>query len=300
MNVLAPGLTWVDLEYQGVPSAIVTAVVSSAEGVGLIDPGPAISLPVLEAGLHTQGLYLADVRWLLLTHVHLDHAGATGAIVERCPDVMVYVHERGARHMHDPARLIASAERLYGNSMGRQWGAVLPVPEKNLQSVGDGDRVLAGGRSFEVADTPGHASHHVSYYESESGVAFVGDTAGVCIDGGYVLAPTPPPDIDLELWDRSVERILAWSPDSLFLTHFGSIRAPRPHLRTLQENLHATARIVRELLDEEPDEEARRVRFVRWLEGEIAVLGLDAGAYGVALPLALGLPGLERYWRKQR
>ena len=297
--MLAAGLTWVDLKFRGYARAIATAVVLGPGGVGLIDPGPSTCLAALEEGLGAQGVRLDDVRWLLLTHIHLDHAGAAGSLVRRCPGVTVYVHERGARHLHEPARLLASAERLYGDRMAELWGDVVPVPKESLVPLRGGERVEAGGRRFDVAYTPGHAAHHVSYFDPESGVAFVGDTAGVCVDGGYVLPPTPPPDIDLDLWDASVETILSWGPDTLFLTHFGSVRTPRPHLRSLQKHLRRAAEVARALLEENVDDQARRDRFVAWVERELLQCGPGTEVYGAAASIALSWYGLARYWRKR-
>jgi glyoxylase-like metal-dependent hydrolase (beta-lactamase superfamily II) len=298
MNVLSAGLTWVDLRFRGYANAIATAVVSGAGGVGLIDPGPSTCLPVLEDELGRQGLGFDDVRWLLLTHIHLDHAGGVGCLVQRCPGVTVYVHERGARHLHDPSQLLASAEQLYGDRMAELWGDVVAVPESNLAPLRGGERIEVGGRRFEVAYTPGHATHHVSYFDSESRVAFVGDTAGVCVSGGYVLPPTPPPDIDVEHWQESVDRILAWAPESLFLTHFGSVSNPRSHLRALEENLGAAATMVQALLKESIDDDIRRARFLAWMQRELRRSGQDEELYGAALPIALSWYGLEHYWRR--
>ena len=212
LNTLTHGLSWIDLQFQGRAGAIATAVIQGSAGVSLIDPGPTSCLGTLELGLQRLGVRLADVREILLTHIHLDHAGATGTIVRAHPDVRVFVHELGAPHMSDPGRLLSSAARLYGDQMDRLWGAVEAVPAANIAVLSGGERIEAGSRRFEVAYTPGHASHHVSYFDESSGVAFVGDTAGVCIDGGYVLPPTPPPDIDLDAWRTSVGRIEMWSP----------------------------------------------------------------------------------------
>src|SRR4030095_16717356 len=200
-------------------------------------------LPALDLGLQASGIRWADVRHILLTHIHLDHAGAVGTIVRDYPHIKVLVHERGATHMADPARLIESATRIYGDRMDELWGEFAAVPKDNLISLEGGERVEAGGRTFDVGYTPGHASPHVSFFDGSSGVGFVGDTAGVCINGGYVLPPTPPPDIDVELWTASVDRILAWSPATLMLTHFGPVTDVRPHLAALLENLKKTAGI---------------------------------------------------------
>lgn len=301
MTVLAPGLSWVDVLFLGRPHAIATAVVRAPGTMALIDPGPSTCLESLDLGLQQQGLRLSEVTHILLTHIHLDHAGATGTIVRRYPHVNVLVHERGAAHMVDPGKLVASAARLYGDQMDRLWGEVAAVPARNLTVLAGGERIDAGGRSFEVAYTPGHASHHVSYFDRSSGVAFVGDTAGVCIDGGYVLPPTPPPDIDVEAWKGSAARIEAWSPAMLFLTHFGPVQGAAPHLQALVDNLETTAGIVRTRLLEPGTDEEKSCRFAEGLQRELRRHMTDAqlAAYMVAAPPELLWAGLARYWRKR-
>jgi glyoxylase-like metal-dependent hydrolase (beta-lactamase superfamily II) len=298
---LTSGLSWIDLEFLGRRQAIATGVVQSAGGVALIDPGPTTCLDVLERELLQMGIRFGDVAQILLTHIHLDHAGATGGIIQRHPHVQVLVHERGAPHMADPSKLLQSAARLYGDRMDLLWGEVIPVPPANLKVLTGGETVRAGGRDFNVAYTPGHASHHVSYFELSSGVAFVGDTAGVCVEGGYVLAPTPPPDIDLDLWASSVARIEQWSPSTLFLTHFGPIVTVRPHLNTLLENLSTVSELVRASLMTPGTDEERRVRFVGDLRRELRRLMTheQAKAYEGASPRDLSWMGLARYWRKR-
>jgi glyoxylase-like metal-dependent hydrolase (beta-lactamase superfamily II) len=298
---LTAGLSWIDLEFLGRPHVVATGVVQHAGEIALIDPGPATCLPVLERELLRRGVRLDDVRQVLLTHIHLDHAGVTGTLVRRYPHVRVKVHERGAPHLSDPARLLKSAARLYGDQMDRLWGEVLPVPAANVDPLVGGETVDAGGRSFEVAYTPGHASHHVSYFDVASGVAFVGDTAGVCVDGGYVLPPTPPPDIDLELWADSVRRIERWSPGTLFMTHFGPVTAIRPHLDALLEHLATTAALVRQSLLDPGSDEERASRVAGELRRELRrqMTEAQAMAYEAAAPLDLLWLGLARYWRKR-
>jgi glyoxylase-like metal-dependent hydrolase (beta-lactamase superfamily II) len=301
VTVLAPGLSWIDLQFVGRPHAIATGVVSGGGTLALVDPGPTSCLETLELGLQAQGLRLADVTHVLLTHIHLDHAGATGTILRRHPRVQVFVHERGAPHMSDPAKLLASATRLYGDDMDRLWGEFAPVPADRLVVLQGGERIAAGGRTFEVAYTPGHASHHVSYFDRASGVAFVGDTAGVCVDNGYVLPPTPPPDIDIDAWTESVARIEAWSPQTLFLTHFGPAPSVTPHLRTLMENLDTQASIVRRLLAEPGSEEEKMRRFSDDVARELRRRMTEAqvAAYVAAAPPDLLWLGLARYWKKK-
>jgi glyoxylase-like metal-dependent hydrolase (beta-lactamase superfamily II) len=198
----------------------------------LVDPGPQSCEETLLAGL-------AGVRpeALLLTHIHFDHAGAAGALVRRWPDLPVYVHERGAPHMANPERLVASAARLYGGEEGLRetWGEVIPVPEENLHVLSGGETVLG----FNVAYTPGHASHHVAYLHEDSGWAFVGDMAGVRIPPwDLTLAPTPPPDVDVEAWEQSLDTIAAWKPAGLALTHFGTAEDVPAQLDAVRESLH--------------------------------------------------------------
>ncbi len=199
----------------------------------LVDPGPQSTEDTL-----LEALGDLEPRAVLLTHIHFDHAGASGALVRRWPDLPVYVHERGAPHMAAPERLVASAARLYGGEEGlaRLWGEVVPVPERNMQVLSGGETVLG---DFRVEYTPGHASHHVSYLHEPSGTAFVGDVAGVRIPPcEYVMAPTPPPDIDVEAWDRSLDLVESWEPQALALTHFGRADDVGPHVAAMRERLH--------------------------------------------------------------
>ena len=302
MSWLASGLSWVDLRFLGQPHAIATAVASGVAGVALIDPGPTPCLPTLEASLEAQGIRLSDVTHILLTHIHLDHAAATGSIVQRHPRIQVVVHERGAPHLLDPSRLMASASRLYGERMYELWGDMVPVPAGNVLALKGGESISAGGRTFEVAYTPGHASHHVTYFERASGVAFAGDTAGVQIDGGYLLPPTPPPDIDLVAWRASVMRIEQWHPQTLFMTHFGpSPTPPQAHFQTLLDNLDRFAGWVKTSLEEPGDDDVRAVRFGEEVRREFRRTMPDSQvtAYELAAPFELLWLGLARYWRKK-
>ena len=303
MTPLAQGLDYVDLNFLGFPEIIATAVIHGPSGVALIDPGPTTTLEHLRAALARKGIAIADVRQVLLTHIHLDHAGVTGSLVEENPAIEVFVHERGAPHLIDPSRLLASATRLYGVDMERLWGAFLAVPAARVRILADGERIIAGGRSFDVAYTPGHASHHVSYFDPSTRIAFVGDTAGICRSAGaYVMPPTPPPDIDLDAWRLSEQRILAWDPDTLFLTHFGPFHGARLHFQQLMSNIAEWSRIVQRLLaDGSLNDEERQRSFVeeafqqlRRVVGETA-----AEQYGRAGRLDYSWQGLSRYWRKR-
>jgi glyoxylase-like metal-dependent hydrolase (beta-lactamase superfamily II) len=301
MQTLANGLDYVDLQFLGRPQIIATAVLQSAGGVALVDPGPTTTLEGLLRTLGAQGIVVRDVRQILLTHIHLDHAGATGTLVDMNPAIEVFVHERGARHLIDPAKLVASATRLYGDDMERLWGAIAPVPAGNVKIVSNVPRISAGGRELDVAPTPGHAVHHVTYFDRASGVAFAGDVAGIRRGTGkYILPPTPPPDIDLEAWRASADRILAWDPDTLFLTHFGPYRGARLHFQQLFERLEDWSGIVKRLLaDASLDDAARERAFVDEALQDIrrAIGETEAQHYSRAGRLDYSWQGLTRYWR---
>lgn len=304
MATLAAGLDYVDLQFLGIPEIIATAIIQGPGGVALIDPGPSTTLGTLRGALSRRGIGLADVREVLLTHIHLDHAGVTGTLLRDNPAIRVFVHERGAPHMVDPAKLLASAGRLYGADMDRFWGEFLPVPAGRVTALKGGERILVGGRELDVAYTPGHASHHVSYFDPSSRIAFVGDVAGIRRgDRLCVMPPTPPPDIDLEAWQASAERILDWDPDTLFLTHFGPFHGARPHLTDMLNRLTSWSGLVRRLLaDSALDEAGRLDAFIREALGELRrmVGEQEAEKYSRAGRLDYSWQGLSRYWRRRR
>jgi glyoxylase-like metal-dependent hydrolase (beta-lactamase superfamily II) len=248
----------------------------------LVDPGPESSLGTLLAALGDK-----RPRALLLTHIHLDHAAATGAMVRRWPDLEVYVHERGAPHLVDPSKLLGSAERLYGDQMQRLWGEILPVPEANVNPLIGGETVLG----MRIAYTPGHASHHVCYLHEESGTAFTGDVAAVRIPpSNYVVPPTPPPDIDIEAWESSIAIVEEWEPERLALTHFGAVDEPVGHLAIVRKRLREEAALARELSEEEYE---RRHR-----ERVAAAISSPDTAEELlqAVPPEYQWRGLDRYW----
>ena len=253
----------------------------------IVDPGPASGLEALLAGLGD-----TTPRGLLLTHIHLDHAGASGQLVERFPELTVYVHERGAPHLIDPERLLKSARQLYGDELERLWGEVIAVPEANV-------RVLTGGETIEdgirVEYTPGHASHHVSYLHEATGEAFVGDVAGVRIPPvDHVLPPTPPPDIDLEAWEQSLRTLEGWGPSALCLTHFGRVRDVSGHLLRMREGIARQGERGR-AHGQEAFEEAIEAEVREAADGDEAT----AESFLQAAPPYTLYLGLERYWRKK-
>jgi glyoxylase-like metal-dependent hydrolase (beta-lactamase superfamily II) len=242
------------------------------------------------------------VTMVLLTHIHLDHAGAAGTLVAENPRIRVYVHEKGAPHMMAPERLIASAARLYGDAMDRLWGEFRPVPAAAIVSLAGGEKIAAGGRTFDVAYTPGHASHHVSYFDPDSGIAFVGDTAGIrLVSDGYILPPTPPPDIDLESWGGSLAQIEAWRPSTLFVTHFGPSAPYGMHLAALRDQIDVMAALAKASLARDESDESREAWFCEEVRRELRrrLPDEEVRAYELAGRFDLNWRGLARYWRKR-
>ena len=302
MITLASGLSYLDLNFYGVKGVIASVILHGPGGAAIIDPGPSSTLPALRAGLDRAGIALADVRAILLTHIHLDHAGATGTLVRENPALRVYVHEKGAPHMVDPAKLIASATRLWGDEMDRLWGEMRPVPAETLVILRGGERLAAGGRDLDVAYTPGHASHHVSYFSADTGIAFVGDTAGVRLqEGRFIMPPTPPPDIDLEAWRDSFARISAWRPETLFITHFGPYAPVAAHLTEMADRLELTSGLVKTSLARPGTDEEREAWFADEIRRELRrrMTESEAQAYEVAGRFDLSWRGLARYWKKR-
>jgi len=251
----------------------------------LVDPGPESSVATVIEALDGE-----RPRAVVLTHIHLDHAAATGALVRRWPDLEVYVHERGAPHLIDPSKLLASAERLYGDAMGRLWGEIVPVPEANVRALSGGETVLG----MRVAYTPGHASHHVCYLHEETGTAFVGDVAAVSVPGSnLIVPPTPPPDIDVETWEESIGIVEGWQPERLALTHFGAIETPQLHLAEVRERLREEAGLARELDAEEYERRHRSLVAERAQSPEVAAELIQC------VPPEYQWRGLDRYWSKR-
>ena len=304
MDTLARGLGYIDVTFMGFPRVIATAVLQGPGGVALIDPGPSTCLDTLRASLEERGMTVADVKAVLLTHIHLDHAGATGSLVKENPEIAVYVHEKGAPHMVSPEKLLASAGRLYGDQMETLWGEFAPIPKANIRSLTGGERIDVSDRQLDVVYLPGHASHHVGYFDSASGVAFVGDTAGIRLGTElFATPPTPPPDIDVEAWVQSVELIRSRHPSTLFVTHFGPHEDVSAHLDAFLEHLAAAKDLARTILESDATDEDKASEFTHqmqlYIQRFMPAQQTDLFNGAPLGPLSLGWLGLRRYWRKQ-
>jgi len=254
-------------------------LLDTPEGKALFDCGPATCVPALGDRLAERGLQLTDLRHLLLSHIHLDHAGAAGVLVREHPELQIHVSPVGAPHLIDPSRLEKSARRLYGDEFDRLWGELAPVPRENVHETRD--RVLG----LESFPTPGHASHHVCYLDGD-GTLYAGDAAGVRIQPSrFVLPPTPPPEFELETWESTLDELERRDPQRLALIHFGVFDNPREHLAQLRERLRSWTATV-----------GRGVTAAEFEQGAIAELGDDARVYEQAMPLWQSYAGLRRYW----
>jgi len=295
-------ITALDVNWVDHPHAIGAALLESDGHRSLVDPGPTSTLPTLRQRLAEHDLAVADLDAVLLTHIHLDHAGASGSLVREKPSLPVYVHKNGAPHMSDPSKLIASAYRLWGERLDFLFGAMVAVPADNLRILEGGETLEFGSRKLEVVYTPGHASHHVSYFDQLDGVAFVGDTTGVRIDDGpYILPATPPPDIDLSLWDKSFEEILRRRPKRLFLTHYGFANDPATHVATIRERLHRWCDRAEQILSGTTNDATALEQFLAYANADIAkFLSPDRlEHYAFTAGLDLSFAGLARHIRKR-
>jgi glyoxylase-like metal-dependent hydrolase (beta-lactamase superfamily II) len=269
----------IDLVHADAPRTIGVYLVQTGSGLALFDCGPSSCVPTLKRGLAERGLELGDVEHLLLSHIHLDHAGATGTLVREQPELQVWVSEIGAPHLVDPSRLERSARRLYGDSFDALWGELAPVPEANVR--------IASGRAagLECFPAPGHASHHVCYFDGIT--LYAGDAAGVRIQPSRsVLPPTPPPDVDVEAWYRTLEEIERHAPEQLALTHFGVADDVSRHLTELRSRLDTWAHRVEAGASED--------EFVAAAIGDLPPE--EAPSYERAMPIWQSYQGLKRYW----
>ena len=275
----------IDLHHQGIERVIGAYLVETNDGPAVFDCGPASALPALEAGLGEAGVGLADVRHLLLSHIHLDHAGAAGAIVREHPHVQVHVSAIGAPHLVDPSKLEASARRLYGDTFDELWGDLVPVPEENIRITRE--KVLG----LDCFPSPGHASHHVCYAH-EDGTLYAGDAAGVRIaPSRLVLPPTPPPDVDVAAWLSTLEVLERRTPKRLALVHFGVFEDVDRHLRELGDRLGEWERIV--------EGGASQDEFVERVHAGLGELDDDdLQAVERAMPMWQSYAGLKRWVEK--
>lgn len=297
---MATTIHTLDLNFQNKPHAIASYLIRDGDSVVLIESGPGSTLPGLEAGLASHGLTFSDATHVLLTHIHLDHAGASGRLATY--GAQIFVHPIGAPHMLHPERLLESAGRIYGDKMESLWGEFLPVPEAKLTIVNDAEEIVIGSLRFVALSTPGHAQHHHVYLFED--VCFSGDVGGVRIPGyPYLRVPMPPPELHIERWRATIKRLREQKFSRIAPTHFGIYNDPDWQLREVEKGLDAAERWLEATMPSDPPVEELRAKFTAWMEEEGRQQGLDpevAKAYELANPLGMSADGLQRYWRKVR
>jgi glyoxylase-like metal-dependent hydrolase (beta-lactamase superfamily II) len=297
---MATSVVTLDLNFQDKSQAIASYLIRDGDAVILVESGPGSTLAALEAALRSNGLSLTDVTHVLLTHIHLDHAGAAGRLSHA--GAQIYVHPLGAPHLLHPEKLLASAQRIYGERMDSLWGEFLPVAPEQLHVTEDAGEIVAGRLRFVALSTPGHAEHHNAYLFED--VCFTGDVGGVRMPGyPYLRVPMPPPELHIEKWRATLNRLRALKIAYVAPTHFGLFDDPDWHFREIEKNLDAAERWLEATLPADPPVDELRARFAEWMEAQGREQGLSADvvkAYGLANPLGMSADGLQRYWKKVR
>ncbi len=288
----------IDLHFQGMEHAIAAFLIRTADGPVLVETGPYSTIESLKKGLELRGFRLADIRHVLLTHIHLDHGGAAWFFAGQ--GARIYVHPRGLSHLHDPSKLLESARRIYKEEMDRLWGRLEGIERSALQSVGDEERIRIGDLEFTAWHTPGHASHHIAWQLGDH--IFTGDVAGVRIDSSLVMPPCPPPDINLEAWLESIQRLRKLKPKSLYLTHFGMALDIDEHLLQLEERLNNWAQWMKPYYERGDTIQTIIPAFEKFVRQQLhdgGITGADYRRYELANPSWMSVAGLLRYWKKK-
>jgi glyoxylase-like metal-dependent hydrolase (beta-lactamase superfamily II) len=299
----SPGFWQISLPFQGEEEIIGAYLLAGNGELAVIDPGPESTLEALLEGIHQAGFDPQDVTHILLTHVHLDHAGVTGSLARRISKAQVLVHAQGAPHLLNTSKLVQSAQRIYGERMQRLWGAIESVSGEQLKSLEGGEILNVAGRRLEVHYTPGHAVHHVVYFDVHSGELFAGDVAGVRLqEMDYVRPPTPPPDLDLEAWSASLDLIKRLRPDVLYIGHYGAVGHIISHISSLRERLYGWGDFVLHAMNEGNSEEEIISLLIKQSNPELERATRtfhDVVRYDIATNYPMTVQGYMRYWRKK-
>ena len=300
---LRAGLWQISLPFQGEEEIIGSYLLAGNDELLLIDPGPSSTLDALLDGLREAGFRPQDLTHILVTHVHLDHAGAAGSLARHAPKAQVYVHKLGAPHLKDTSKLVASARRIYGERMQQLWGNIEAVPEEQLRALEGNEILNFAGRRLEIHHTPGHASHHIIGFDAHSGELFAGDVAGVRLQGiDYVRPPTPPPDLDLEAWSTSLDLLKRLQPDVLYIGHYGAVTDVTSHISSLRERLYGWGDFVLRSMNEGKDEEEIISRLIKQSNPELERATRtfhDVVRYDIATNYPMTVQGYMRYWSKK-
>ena len=288
----------IDLHFLDVPQAIGAYLIDTSEGPVLVEAGPYSTYETLEKELKKLGYALGDIRYVLLTHIHFDHAGAAWALAEQ--GTTIYVHPLGAPHLAHPEKLWNSAKRIYQDDMDRLWGEMRPIPEAQLHELAHEETLTIGDTTIKAHHTPGHAVHHIAYQVGDA--VFTGDVGGVRINGNLVEPPCPPPDINVEDWQQSIQQLRNLAPEALYLTHFGRVDDVELHLDKLDKQLINWADWVQEKLEAGLSTEAITPDFVAYVKNQLRAQGASeelVEQYEAANPSWMSVAGLVRYWKKK-
>lgn len=291
-----PSIHTLDLEFLNLSDAIASFLIPSDDGLILIESGPETTYNHLIEAIKNKGFNPDDVKHVLLTHIHFDHAGAAWKFAEK--GAKIYVHPIGLPHLQNPERLWNSAKMIYGDDMDRLWGEMKPITGEQLIAVDDGGVIKIGSLEFKVHYTPGHAIHHNAYQLGDK--IFVGDVGGIKIHNGPVTPPCPPPDIDLGAWKKSIEKLKAFNPDEIILTHFGPVQQPKKHLEHLEKILHNWADWMKPHYDNNSNPDEITPKFIEYTNNQLRELGVsedDSSRYDKANPSWMSVMGLLRYWK---
>ncbi len=288
-----------DLNFLGISKSIASFLVETKEGPILIETGPYSTYDTLKQKINEAGYQLEDIKHVLLTHIHLDHAGAAWALAKKGANI--YMHPSGAPHLNEPSKLIASAKRIYKDDMDRLWSTINPIDSDKIKVVDDQEDLLFGDVKIRAFYTPGHASHHIAWLIED--MLFTGDVAGVRVDNGPVVAPCPPPDIDVDSWLLSIALIRSLRPRQMYLTHFGIVEDTNNHLDELERNISTYAQWVKIKWQEGEEKEKIVESFEEFAMRDLEKRGVpkeNMPKYQSANPAWMSVEGLIRYWKKKK
>jgi glyoxylase-like metal-dependent hydrolase (beta-lactamase superfamily II) len=300
---ISPGAWQISHPFLGENEIIGSYLLAGRDELAIIDPGPGSMVESLLTSIQSVGFDPQEVTHILATHVHLDHMGAAGTLVRQLPRAQVYAHSKGAPHLLDTAKVVASASRIFGERMKLLWGEIESTPQERLSIIEGGDILNIAGRRLEVHYTPGHAVHHVIFFDAHSGELFAGDVAGVKLqDVDYVRPPTPPPDLDLEAWSDSINLVKSLRPDVLYIGHFGAIKNIPEHFDLLREKLNSWGDFVLGAMRDGKDEAEITALLIEHTKPELLRAAHNSHAierYEIATNYPMTVQGFMRYWKKK-
>jgi len=289
----------IDLKFGGTSNAIAAFLIETGNGIALVETGPHSTLGNLQKGIESHGYKLSDVKHVFLTHIHLDHAGAAWYFAKE-NNAQVYVHPRGYKHLLDPSRLMNSAKQIYQDQMDKLWGQMNPIPAENLKSIEHEEKIAIDNLVFKAWHTPGHAVHHIAWQIGDQLLA--GDVAGVKINGGLIVPPCPPPDINIEDWQSSIALLKTLDLSSIYLTHFGEINDIHPHLDALESQLLNWANWIKPRWEAGENPKEVTPKFMAYVANQLKEYGIEGEGlkqYESANPSWMSVAGLMRYWQKR-